>query len=202
MTARKYDPVCSFPGCGRKHNARGLCGPHGAMQRRGEPLRALQSRTGPLPTPAVDRFAPKVALAASGCMEWIGSITAGGYGTFIAEAGREVKGETLAHRWSYEYHVGPIPAGLDIDHLCRNRRCVNPDHLEPVTRAENIRRATALITHCPQGHLYDEANTAVNAQGHRKCRTCMAARDRARRHIKNARRREARRIGQAQKEVA
>lgn len=68
MTARKYHPVCSFPGCGRKHNARGLCGPHGAMQLRGEPLRPLLNRTGPIARPAIDRFADKVALTDSECL--------------------------------------------------------------------------------------------------------------------------------------
>ena len=181
MTARKYAPICSYPGCGRKHNAKGLCGPHGAMQREGKPLRPLQDRTGPLPRSAVERFADAIALTDSGCIEWIGGISGGGYGSFAVSTAHANEKKDCAHRWSYEYHTGPIPEGSDIDHLCRNRKCVNPEHLEAVTRRENIRRATALITHCPQGHPYDDANTIVNDKGHRKCRACVQARDRARR---------------------
>lgn len=195
MTARKYDPVCSFPGCGRKHNSHGLCSPHGAMLRKGEALRPLQMRSGPPETPAVDRFAKLVALVDSGCLEWIGGATLGGYGTFAVAPGRTNPKREMAHRWSYEHHVGPIPEGFDIDHLCRNRLCVNPNHLEPVTRAENVRRAFVCVTHCPSGHAYDDANTYVRpGTNSRRCRACSYARDLKRAPARNAKRRAKRQI--------
>lgn len=130
--------------------------------------------------PALDRFAEKVALTDAGCIEWIASTNGGGYGTFYpGNSGASV----VAHRWSYEYHVGPIPDGLYLDHLCRNRACVNPDHLEPVTQRENLMRSdspsarAARKTHCPQGHPYANANVFIDA-GKRKCRTCVRTRNR------------------------
>jgi len=182
MSRRKYDPICSFPGCGRQHNSKGLCAPHGAMQRSGQQLRPLQKRTGPIKRPDIDRFTEKVKKLDNECHEWTGGKTSGGYGVFTAVMEQMEQKKEMAHRWAYEYYVGQIPDGLDIDHLCRNRVCVNPDHLEPVTRAENIRRATALKTRCPQGHEYTEENTYVRpGTTHRKCRQCMRERDRARR---------------------
>jgi hypothetical protein len=123
-------------------------------------------------------------------MVWTGGKTIGGYGMFSGNASRATIGRDMAHRWSYEYHVGPIPEGLDIDHLCRNRACVNPEHLEPVTRAENIRRAAQVKTHCPSGHEYTEENTYIRPGTiHRKCRACAAERDLTRADEKNAKRR-------------
>ena len=105
-------------------------------------------------------------LVGDGCFEWQSAISGGGYGYFRLK-GRSV----VAHRLSYELFVGAIPEGLQIDHLCRNTRCVRPDHLEPVTPRENVQRGARLITHCPHGHAYDEANTSVR-RGARECRQC------------------------------
>ena len=86
----------------------------------------------------------------------------------------------LAHRVAYELQVGPIPVGLQLDHLCRVRSCVNPAHLEPVTSAENTRRGLrAMKTHCPQGHPYAGENLLIRPTGQRRCRTCHLAGKRA-----------------------
>lgn len=98
------------------------------------------------------RFFGSVRVSPTGCWEWTGSLNIpNGYGRFY----RRINGVgrlRLAHRVSYETFVGPIPAGLEMDHLCRNKPCCNPAHLEPVTRSENIRRFVATVTHCPKGH--------------------------------------------------
>ena len=109
---------------------------------------------------------------------WIWKAARGGgrtgqYGRFY-----DGQGAVPAHRWAWESVNGPIPEGLTIDHLCRVKLCVNPDHLEPVPSSENTRRATRLITHCPYGHPYSKENTYIYPQGWRKCRECHRIRDR------------------------
>lgn len=119
----------------------------------------------------IERFMAKVDKQSGrdACWLWTGGFFAdGGYGQF--RYGKE----TRAHRVAYVIFVGPIPAGLVIDHLCGVKACVRPSHLEAVTQGENVRRASARKTHCPQGHPYSGANLYVNPNsGHRLCRCCM-----------------------------
>ena len=114
------------------------------------------------------------------CWRWVASIDRStGYGKF--SVGYMMK---WAHRCSFELFSGQITSGLDIDHTCRNRWCVNPDHLEPVTHAENMRRSPivgknqSVKTHCPHGHEYTSRNT-YRRKGTRFCRSCRDQRLRA-----------------------
>lgn len=128
--------ICSFPNCGRRHSGRGYCAVHAAQARRGEALRPIKVRVHPLSP--IQRFERKYEIRASGCWDWLDPLHKNGYGKFFADGAAH-----YAHRWSYEHFVGPIPDGLVIDHLCRNRACVNPEHMEPVTQQTNVRRGEA-----------------------------------------------------------
>jgi hypothetical protein len=141
------------------------------------------SRTGPKPIPLEVRFWPKVNKTET-CWLWTAGRTPAGYGSFFA---REPKRIEYAHRIAWQLVNGPLPSDLVIDHLCRVRHCVNPEHMELVTRGENNRRGIArerriaqakTVTHCKRGHPFDEANTYVRADGERNCRTCQRDRQR------------------------
>jgi hypothetical protein len=126
--------------------------------------------------PTIERFMQYVVPEPnSGCWLWLGGHIGNGYGNFYLSGKR-----LLAHRVSYELHVGQIPGGLTLDHLCRVRSCVNPRHLEPVTFRENLMRGEgacakhARKTHCPEGHKYD----VITSRGHRACRLCQNAANR------------------------
>jgi hypothetical protein len=122
-----------------------------------------------------------------GCWIWDGPLSPGGYGQVNAWQKR-----WLVHRLAYTVMVGEIPAGLQIDHLCRVRNCIRPDHLEPVTQAENLRRQGAAVTQCPVGHEYTAANTyrAPSAPNLRRCLACSRAYARAWQATARAARRE------------
>lgn len=129
---------------------------------------------GPKPRPAAERFWVKVEKT-DGCWNWTGATQAGGYGRFSGEDRKPV----LVHRWSYKALVGPIPEGMTLDHLCKNTRCVNPEHLEVVSREANAYRGSrnAIKTQCDHGHEFTPENTYVPpGRPHvRDCRTCRRA---------------------------
>ena len=172
--------MCSVDGCDRPVYARGWCHAHYTRWRKygdvtydGRKARARSE---------ADRFWEKVDKSTD-CWIWTGKKGPSGYGSFWGSDGRDIR----AHRWTYESVHGAIPGELQIDHRCRNRACVRPDHLEAVTPQINTHRSAAPTAvnvtkkRCPQGHLYDEINTyrvpisKSAPHGGRACRICRRA---------------------------
>jgi HNH endonuclease len=122
----------------------------------------------------LERFEEKyIVHPETGCWLWAASLFPKGYPSFNGVRG---------HRWSYEYFIGKIPKGLQLDHLCKVKNCVNPKHLEPVTNLENNRRSELTLagknrrkTHCPKGHEYTSDNIYIRPSREidRQCRKCM-----------------------------
>lgn len=158
---------CSIDTCTRPHRARGYCGGHYTRWLHGKDLNV------PMRTDPLDVRVRGLIEQGDGCWRWLGHLTSSGYGS-IWRGGQHYR----AHRVAYEIFVGPIPEGLVIDHLCRNRGCVNPAHMEPVTPHENWRRGESVTvkharkTHCKWGHPFDDANTRYRPSGARRCRIC------------------------------
>lgn len=133
-----------------------------------------RSAHGPFaPTPVLERLVASIVLAPDGCWEWNGCLDKDGYGRL------RVGSRTIgAHRAAYEISVGPVPEGLCIDHLCRNRKCINPAHLEPVTKRENTLRGVSPVAvrakknHCKRGHPLSGANLYRMPNGGRACKAC------------------------------
>lgn len=199
--------TCAFPDCSHEILARGYCRHHYSVLRRFgesglyavfEPCtvegceKLIHSRVRMMcrghaqrmanygsPDPLLStrmRLMERVVDTASGCTEWTGSTNGNGYGIIGLDGGN-----AYVHRVSWEMHRGPIADGLTIDHLCRNTLCINPDHLEPVTLEENIRRRAEAQTHCANGHEFTEENTYRWKGATRSCRACAAEHERARR---------------------
>ena len=121
----------------------------------------------------LDRFNEKFVMEPnSGCWIWTAALYAHGYGAFYYQ--NRVR---LAHRVAYYLFKGEIPEGYELDHLCRVRCCVNPDHLEVVTRRENLLRSPITPvnrTHCPSGHEYTTDNVWLDQKSGRRCKICKA----------------------------
>lgn len=127
-------------------------------------------------TPLFDRLMEKIEQDSNGCWLFTGYLTPKGYGTITQRV--PVSKIWRAHRLAYEFFIGPIPPGLEPDHLCRVRHCINPTHLELVTgrvnrlRGISVSALNAVKTACIHGHPFDTANTTRRQDGSRGCRAC------------------------------
>lgn len=165
-----WKKTCSVEGCDRDKEKRGMCNMHYKRWRRwGDPSIKYTDKT------ALDRFWSKVRKT-SNCWIWEAALNDAGYGLFGSPAGYS----KLAHRFAYQALIGPVPGNMPLDHLCRNRRCVNPVHLEPVSLEENKRRGlqyrirNGMDDSCINGHKYTPENTYWNPNKPHdfRCRAC------------------------------
>lgn len=122
------------------------------------------------------RLKSKIHINDNGCWCWTGAVFSkvnGKYAQIRMTSNEKKSCLRYAHRVSYEHFVGPVPEGKELDHLCRNTLCINPQHLEPVTHKENmLRRVDINKKYCKHGHKMEDDNVYLNPKGARECRTC------------------------------
>lgn len=181
MSTAKRMGVCALCARERVIRARGLCGTcynKSAKHRRDTGVDLAPPRTRLSGPEYLERSTGGTTM----CWPWVGPLTSHGYGAYLEGGGRK-----YAHRVAYEKANGPIPDGYTVDHTCRVRSCVNPDHLEAVTRGENLRRAVEYRT--PQRErlgrdacTHDGTDVYVDPDGKRVCRPCRRERTRLWRH--------------------
>lgn len=157
--------TCSVDGCERTINAKGLCDTH---------YRRLKNRGTTDARTLSERFHAKYVVADDGCWVWQDSVRSR-YGFLLVDGRKQ-----MAHRVGYELLVGPIPEGMQLDHLCRNRTCVNPAHLEPVTQQENILRSENMAAKWARRTHCHKCGTKLRrrSEDRRYCPTCELERNR------------------------
>lgn len=186
------DVTCSVDGCRLPSHAFGLCSAHaGRLRRHGDVQAHIPIGARPKPSTgerivALTRWSTDRSYGGTPCLEWTGAKNDRGYARI-----KIARVRVMVHRWMYEAMFGPIRARHVIDHLCRNPSCCNPLHLEPVTQSTNVLRGVGpdrerSKTHCPQGHPYDEENTAI-VRGKRRCKQCHRERASRRYHARRPR---------------
>ena len=159
--------ACSTENCTKSAARRGMCRRHYEHARRNGLIQPILIKDDE------QRFYSKIQQDDEGCWLWAGSVYRNGYGRM------SVNNKTvLAHRFAYVLLVGEIPQGKQLDHLCRKRSCVNPEHLEPVSAKENQLRGDTFtarnskVAYCRQGHPYSGENLYLTPDGRRDCRAC------------------------------